>query len=302
MRHLYLLLLLIGLNGFSQSYTPFPMENASWIESYFGMQTKCGYSNFYTTGDTVINNLTYHKVTEYFHYTMSDFNGNCNGALNEGHTYRGSYRNDSLNKKVFWISSNNTNEILLYDFNLQIGDTIPYNPTFGVAVVTDIDSIQVNSIYHKRYKIDSCQTGWYYDNNYIIEGIGSSRGLIYGNNCPFEQFHDLVCFGINSNYVNLDPDPSSGTSCSFLATPMSKKQSEIKLFPNPAHSEININLGTTILSSISIIDLSGRTLKEIKTSGKSHVIIDINHLSKGCYIFQLVEESGSIQNVRIIKQ
>ncbi len=301
MKHLYLLLILFGLNGFSQNYIPFPTENVAWIESYSGMETLCGVTQYYTTGDTIIGNQTYQKLRRYYKHQMSDFFGNCNGMLQEGDYLKGFYRNDSINKRVLWQYPNDTTEYTLIRFDFNIGDTLDSCLVCGGQIVTDIDSVLIDSEYHKRFKIDSCYQVGNGSENYIIEGIGSLRGMFEPIFCPFEQFYDLTCFINDGYYHGFD---LWGGFCDYVSTHEieSKDLNLISIFPNPTHSKININFGTTKFSSISIIDLSGRTLKEINTNGKSHVKIDLYQLSKGCYIFQLKEESGNIRSKRIIKQ
>jgi hypothetical protein len=65
--------------------------------------------------------------------------------------------------------------------------------------------------------------------------------------------------------------------------------SRFKLFPNPAQSEINVELVDDIRSqySLSIYDFSGKEILTQKTS-HANTIINIQNLSEGIYIMKLV--------------
>jgi len=103
--------------SFSQEYMPFPQDSATWYTMYVYDWPSPPYYyyttyKFETSGDTIINNIN---------YTILNFGP----ALEDSTHYQGAYRNDTLNKKVYYIDKLDTAEMLLYDFNLLPGDTIP---------------------------------------------------------------------------------------------------------------------------------------------------------------------------------
>lgn len=86
-----------------------------------------------------------------------------NGIIIEKSGY---IREDTIQKKVYFLI--NEEEFLIYDFSLQVGDVFT---TYGWEV-ENIDSILLDDgQYRKRWV--------YWQDNFWIEGIGSSLGLIH---------------------------------------------------------------------------------------------------------------------------
>ena len=163
----------IGLR--SQNYIPFPTENVNWNVYYRGTcQERPPDTILYRytiRGDTAINDVFYKKLW-----------------LEKGDTINpiieaigGIREND---KKIYYngrtiYTSTEGEEYLLYDFTKQIGDTIKHNPQEFYSVILDIDSIAIDGICRKRYKVDN---HWFYHNpDYIVEGIGSVKNGLLGH-------------------------------------------------------------------------------------------------------------------------
>ncbi|MCK5846856.1 MAG: hypothetical protein KAG84_05420 [Bacteroidales bacterium] len=99
-------------------------------------------------------------------------------------------RQDTVHKRVYIARSektlfpmlNDEQEYVLYDFNLNVNDTLPYNAWNGAIAskftVDSLEQIVINGKELKLYKV--------YENNYfkrgtIIEGIGSLANFINSN-------------------------------------------------------------------------------------------------------------------------
>ncbi|MEQ8909500.1 MAG: hypothetical protein RIC95_09935 [Vicingaceae bacterium] len=173
-------------------YHSFPDSNVVWN---FNLQHYCfsigGANEDYSitiTGDTMISNQTYQKVET--PYVQSNVSGNCN-VYTSG--YKGAIREDIGAKKVYFMPPNQNVEELLYDFSLQVGDSLKgyleggQNPT-----IVAIDSVLVGNSYRKRWMID---TNKFYP-TYIIEGIGSTFGLLHQITLKIANFpnYRLNCF------------------------------------------------------------------------------------------------------------
>ena len=62
------LALLIDLDALGQNHTPFDFENGIWIEDFFayGEPLSISYHNqYYSDGDTIINDAKYYKLKKY---------------------------------------------------------------------------------------------------------------------------------------------------------------------------------------------------------------------------------------------
>ncbi len=293
-----LLFTFISLAGFGQAYQPLPTSNAMWRENSYGFQCSCCSDYQYTiTGDTVINMLTYHKLQKTGVNFLEDVTGNCTSNAYNANQYKGCFRNDSTNKLVYFIDAFTSNETVLYDFNLSIGDTVPPSPlNFNgnfVNIVTDIDTVFLGGVNRKRFKLDSC----WFEQLYYIEGIGSTYGLLSPTMCPFEGFYNLQCFTNNS----LPVYPNSTTSCSsVIANIESVETHQFSISPNPTSGALFI---TTTLDSydISVFNSLGQIIQKKKNHSNS-TFLDISNLPEGVYLIQFSDNNNVLYKETIIRQ
>ncbi|MBA2422523.1 MAG: hypothetical protein H0V61_04790 [Chitinophagales bacterium] len=150
MKQIFILLLTIGFGKiFAQTYHPFPENEAVWHEEAWGIGCPvipCEYDQYMYSGDTVINGYLYHKL-----YLSYKFLGQVTQS-----GYVGFIRQDSLAKKVYYITLGGPYENLLYDFNLQVGDFYPetYNHNSqDTFIISKVDSILLNGSYRKKYTL-----------------------------------------------------------------------------------------------------------------------------------------------------
>ncbi|MCK4920278.1 MAG: T9SS type A sorting domain-containing protein [Bacteroidales bacterium] len=189
-----------------QDYIPFPTQNASWniyLESTCenDSPTDTFLLRYSILGDTTINEKTYHKLVLEKGDTINPTLEPIGGIREEG-------------KKVYFygqgfLRNDPGEELLLYDFNVQIGDTIKHSSDGPwKSIVLDIDSIQIGDHYRKRYKVDN---GWIYHNpDYIIEGIGSVLNGLLGHISDIPtcgtHYWEHVCFRENEQILYLNPN------------------------------------------------------------------------------------------------
>ncbi|NBW71859.1 MAG: T9SS C-terminal target domain-containing protein [Flavobacteriia bacterium] len=293
-----LLFTFISLTDFGQSYQPLPTSNAMWRENSTGFQCSCCSDYQYTiTGDTVINTITYHKLQKTGVNFLEDVIGNCTSNAYSVNQYKGCFRNDSTNKLVYYIPEFTSNETVLYDFNLSIGDTVPpsplnYNGNF-INIVTDIDTVFLGGVYRKRFKLDSC----FLEQLYYIEGIGSTYGLLSPTMCPFEAFYNLQCFTNNS----LPVYPNSTTSCSSVTANLeSLETNQFSISPNPTSGALFIT--TNLLAyDISIFNSIGQLIQK-KSIHSNSTFLDISNLPAGALLIQFSDNNKVLYKQTIIRQ
>ena len=79
------------------------------------------------------------------------------------------------------------------------------------------------------------------------------------------------------------------------------------VYPNPAHSQVNIKLesSTSIFCSISIFDLAGRQLLNIQnkllTIGLNNISLDVSRFNKGVYIIEVSKGSSVAIQKLVVK-
>lgn len=178
------------------NYQPFPTQDAVWKVSWSqsACQGVCGQKQYYTNGDTVINNLTYTKI----HVThINIVNADTVDYLS------GFIRNDIWNKKVYLLEhSGGATEVLLYDFNVAIADTIDH---LGCsAILESIDTIMMTNFDLLKYNYNVLQNipGATKYNFSIMESIGSTDGLFDPVSISTVNFHgsNLDCFKVLNTY------------------------------------------------------------------------------------------------------
>jgi hypothetical protein len=79
------------------------------------------------------------------------------------------------------------------------------------------------------------------------------------------------------------------------------------VYPNPTSNELNIDIYTTKAenSTIKILDMSGRILKEIQTKlfvGANSIQTNISELATGIYTVQILENNKITQVSKVEKQ
>ncbi|WP_317898777.1 T9SS type A sorting domain-containing protein [Aurantibacillus circumpalustris] len=75
----------------------------------------------------------------------------------------------------------------------------------------------------------------------------------------------------------------------------------IKVYPNPASTEFNIELGKGSIQNIEVTDIAGRIIMKVN-SGQVKTTLDISSLSKGVYYVKIQTNENSIEAIKMIKQ
>lgn len=251
----------------------------------------------FVSGDTAIGPHVYQKLYKlgyYAEYLFSTTPFNCpTGCVNYnpvfyGNVYMGGIRQDIPARKVYFHPPQaGTEDTLLYDFNLDAGDFLPasYTTEAGVNLVSSIDSVLVGNEYHRRFWLD-------YDNHAgyaaIIEGIGSTYGLLTPLVPPFEFTTELVCVKIDAQPVY----PDTQTSCSLSGLDEKPAALTYSFFPNPVSDIAVLQLDNQFRDAeVVIYSLSG---KEVKRQRAVDGIIEIHQkdFEAGTYFFKVTGETG----------
>lgn len=281
-------------HGQTNVYHPFPDSNAIWnihfdVNCFMNGTGNEDYS-IIISGDTLINNQTYHKLTT--PYVLSYSTGTC-GGITTG--YKGAIRQDTTNKKVFFIPPADTTEKLLYDFTMQVGDTVKgyigENALPQDIIVQSIDSVLAGSNYRKRWVINPC-----YQLDFI-EGIGSTYGLIKrAPGCAVDQaYYTITCF--QQNGQALYPDTTANCQLITSLNSIDKIGCQINAFPNPSNGSFTVNFGQSI-KEIRLADLLGNTVLQQMVNNTSK--IEISNLQSGYYTLTAIDKNNKTTVRKII--
>jgi len=296
--------------AYSQEYVPFPTDSTVWNEGWSSndgvSQTGSGIELFYLFGDTVINNLSYSLLyTGWYPYSPDVIPPEIAETEFVGLIREEDKRVYFTQKNVFDDALDVADEEVLYDFNLNVGDTITHcfnHPVEGLfAVVQNIDSIQIlDGSYRKRYEM------WSYENlpspwsTYeIIEGIGSSNGLLF--NCGEDGWHYshwLNCVGTtDENTYHNGWSPLNGVDGRCFDTVINVESpiyQPLSLHPNPTTgivrlSEPMYDVHLSVYSSI-----GQKVLDERAFNGS---MIDLNGLASGVYFVVMLGDENYLGKI-----
>ncbi len=290
--------LLFPLFVSSQNYIPIPCDSTSeWrikmesVNKDYCLKIK-DYL-YYFNDDTIINSHIYKKLyMSGIHYEEAYGNITCNPTVYHFQkNYVGAIRNDS--GKVYCLQPY-FYEFLLFDFTLNIGDTVPGFFYFSKATtIFSIDSVLINSRYHKRFNL---KYGYW-----IIEGIGSNFGLIESESMSLDASSEFLCYA--ENHIPIFP---VGTNCilnvSINENKEYKKKTDLIIYPNPASDEITIDFGKVLEQDVfvEIYNITGQKVKRQKFKGKSLIQIEAKDLVHGLYLGKVIFYNGEVANFKFV--
>jgi hypothetical protein len=206
----------------------------------------------------------------------------------------GAYRKDSL--KVYyldfsidegptWRDDCDSSECLLYDFGMQVGDSIfqvRLDSLDHFLTVTQIDTISINGENLKKWTLSSSIDPLF--DMVWIEGIGSLLPIF--QYFPFfESGTSLLCFYEGNVFYEVVFD---FLFCLRLGSEELINNLKVELYPNPAQNEVNIRFLSFHAGQKELVlynNLSQK-LKSINTD-KNEVQIDLGELPKGFYFLNV---------------
>lgn len=207
---------------------------------------------------------------------------------------------------------------LVFDFTLEIGDTLVYylptgkqyfspyeSETNDTAVieatlfVKDITNVDVNGTILKKF-----ETGYDYSegeiNNFmddIVENVGSDNYQLLGSN------QVIVASGCGPRflcYENEDYSFPPDIQCEYpTSTKNIYTDNEINFAPNPTDGYLNIiNNTEEKIKSVSLFDMTGQ---KVNADPRSKETLQLHDLNSGLYIVRLTFMSGITHTRKILK-
>lgn len=240
--------------------------------------------------DTTINNLVYKKIFS----SYDTINFNFNGEL---------IREDSIGR-VF-TKEWNSPEQLIYDFSVNVGDTIVLHNFMGGITEAKIDSIDTiflagknrKRIFNSFYNFGNVVDCW-------IEGIGSLMGVLYSGNVIIDFGTNLLCYWQNGSKL-LSTEYSDLYGCYYTNVEIDEINSlnRIKVYPNITRQYLTIENNQDENLIFKIYNSIGQEI--INTLIESKIqIINISDVRNGLYFYQIINKKKEIiyLNGKIIKE
>lgn len=297
-----LLLLLVVLITTStltaQTYLTMSVDSSYWILSdndncgNISFQTDENITQYYLYGDTAISSVAYKKVYRRTGYKSACFDTVINYSP---FVLYAALRDDTLNKKVYTILFQNQNgtpcltnqEFMLYDFDLQVGDSIKTNDWCILSVDEEIISANYTTTFSipnvKNFELGNNLNGLY-----LYEGIGSFLGL-----------YEMIWISVSGVQQVLVDYCRGGCDLTTSINEKSNLQEELNLYPNPSDGIFNIELpSVTDELQVTIYNLSGQQIESLSIKGKGS--IDISKQPNGVYFIKAVQKND-VTTLKLIK-
>ncbi|NMH27149.1 choice-of-anchor L domain-containing protein [Flavobacterium silvaticum] len=80
------------------------------------------------------------------------------------------------------------------------------------------------------------------------------------------------------------------------------QNSTVKIYPNPAKSVVNVNIGNNQIDEVSIYDIVGKKVLQLQNSASDNFTIDVSKLSVGLYMIELSNQGKKISSQKLIIQ
>ena len=285
---IFAFLYLLNVPLFSQGI-PFPEYDAFWKEQLIGFG---GVSNRLSgiCKDTTINGVDYKQVKSYWLEIGTD--SILAPDMNQDIFIR------SEGQKVF-VKYNTDAEFLLYDFSLEIGDTIVVDIwNFPQQMV--VENVQYDNIAGSLRKVIYFEQQPGAPTESWTEGIGSSYGLLNRGSFAIDAEHRLLCFRHMDQSVNFTLIecffPDAPDDCHFLTGTKDEIENEFNLniYPNPASELINIsaeNLNADHLK-IELYSYLGNKINIDQKNGGGFFTINISQLNSGIYFIKILNKNN----------
>lgn len=315
---LVLLGLCIQVNAQSP-YRPFPEGDAGWVEGHGWLAPNGSCSDFqyddcersvYFGADTVIDGTVYHTLLTHglCHWQLimpyqpsPPWCQNWAGTYPEPRSVFAFLRQDTAERRVYVFDTYLGTEALLYDFSIGLGPyPLTYNNPYPDALsVVALDSMELNDGWHRTWVL-----GWGVGGNMdsafctVIEGVGSTFGVLAGLAPPFENSEALYCQQVSGNTVfplgdeGCDLNVGSGA----IATP---RPHFMLAYPNPTKGPVTITGELPFDATYVVMDPFGRMV------GRGRLVehyIDLSGSAPAPYLIRIQDGNGrSLSTLRVLK-
>jgi len=270
----------------ARTYTAGNQQNPNFVAT---RTTIYGYQ-----GDTLINNKQWLKL-----YATND------SLFQKNLVYQGLTRAE--NNRVLY-QDKAYHLYILYDFNLNIGDSVLFN-LYGSypekIPVTAIDSIQLNGEYYKRFKFAEPILNAFNELNEVwIEGIGSIHGPLFPNfPRKFSQEYPDAIFITCTYSDNQQVWKNTSYSSCYINIMLGIERQEVwnfKIYPNPFSDRITIENIKKGNFELAIINSMGQVVREMKTTSIRETI-DLSELNSGLYMLRISDKEIT-KTIKLIKK
>jgi hypothetical protein len=293
--------LFLSFSAISQAYHPVIEFDKYWDQSDEDGYTPCSFHPrryLFIQKDSIINGHNY-QLCKSFHLHGIPGPGTmmCPPFVVDTNFSTDYWlREDTIARKVYIYDYFGvpTTDQLLYDFTLEVGDTLKsYYACQGYTLILSaIETVTLhNGESRKKFVF---QEGLY--NIFYIEGIGGGLGIVQPLVMFEHQNRTLYCVKEGSEDI-------WGEECSTVFADIENEtETAILIFPNPVEDILNVNLSDfpeSTLYSFEVFDLNSNLILIAKLSASKNVI-SLTNLPPGFYFYKIKGKS-CLRNGKLLK-
>ena len=184
--------------------------------------------------------------------------------------------------------------VLLYDFNIKVGDILPWRPVLNEVLA--VDSILLNDGTRRQV--------YYFDLNneyYWIEGIGSSFGFLNSRAYPALDINCgmLYCYR-DSGLLKYNTVDAVFCDSVSVGTHQPATRVDLELYPNPTSGSVRLDVPADVVPALlRIFDAQGRLLGAQEISS-APALLDVKWLGSGANLLFLQLQSNDGRQGRAV--
>jgi hypothetical protein len=249
---------------------------------------------YFVDGDTLIHAVSYYKLYKSgMLYLDSPFRID--------HKYMGAIRDSA--DKYFYIDKQDESEILLYDFSLNLGDSVYIKDRDMKFPIDELDTLDDGRKQFVFYIISvNCGSA-----NTIIEGIGWLGGLLEGNSCsghPGVRGSYLVCYSedgetkYESGHTRCGETLPCNNDFTAIKDPSTIERIEIGVLSD-GNIKVMFHGFPLTTYNLEIFNILGSKIYQIRSDLNEPV--DVSRLAKGTYVAKINNKDFSYSALFSIK-
>ncbi|MEO1517540.1 MAG: T9SS type A sorting domain-containing protein [Bacteroidota bacterium] len=307
---LFSLSFVFSINLFSQQFL---VEGAEWYSAHgsFDNAYELTTRKYFVEGDFLANGKTYKEIK----FTYQTVNQNTSEIVsNHEGTYGYAYEE---NGKVYRLDQSSEEDILIYDFSMEVGDTIQYKLPWCAEMVAEYMVTELG-----EELIDGRMLAY--------QELSPTRGLPYPLGAPIKiydqmglimDYHDFGYQGIFPDqtlscttadpivmfqcYRNDETSFSIGGPCGLQDGVVTSATSliadaQIEVFPNPTTDEFQIKLGNGLTQvQAALLGSNGQEIKAFTLEDGDSV--DVTHLDGGLYFLLMYSDGVLVETQKVVK-
>jgi hypothetical protein len=193
-------------------------------------------------GDTLINDLIYKKILV-----------TRDSSLNDWRLFHRFLREDALGQIFVDKGSRTSAEKLIYDFNMQLGDTLIIGDQCSYILDT-INLISLENGDSRKRMVFTQIEGW--NTSMIwIEGLGALEGAFWDYWAPYcatDNNYSLRCYHYNEQLAYRQFE----WACFYTNVKQEQLDIVLNLYPNPADETLFINFAEAFIDPLKVLSLN----------------------------------------------